>query len=880
MRVGFLDAQGFEHVDENGRMSGWGYEYLQTLAYHTGWKYEYVYGTWGELIDKLESGEIDLMANISYTEERDETLLFSTNPQGSEKYYLYVKPDNTELCTGDAEAFRGKRIGEIPNVNQTTVGMQWLADEGIDVEYVDFETSRLLFDALDTGKVDAVLMNDTLSSSAASPIIYVGSSDYYFAVPKARADLMAQINQAMAEIQSANPRYNDEVKSRYSVNGGGSQYLTADERTWLGSHGNTIVLGYLDRALPYSTKARDGELYGSLSAFVDSLEETFGVQIEAKPYSLVTDLMAAMDAGEVDAIAPITNDFWTAEKYGTSQTDVFATTSQTLVYMGDTADDCLDVVACDKSSVLDIESLEAMRPETTVIGYDSMKECLAALRTGAVNGIIVPATALQAFRESYDFSNLKTAELSDNVSLSMCVKLGNSELLGILNKGIANARDVMDATALTHYSYSENELPIVQFFRRNIVAVLAAAVGVLATAFIALSVAFGRARKAEARAVASAAAKSQFLARMSHDIRTPLNGIIGLMEVGDLHPEDRERAAEIRAKTRTSANHLLALLSDVLEMGKIESDQVEIEHVPFNLMDVFRDVYSISSLRAAEWNVTLEHDDAKSLPYLDVYGSPVHLKRVFVNLLSNGIKYNKPGGSVRCTTRVVREGTSEVMYGFRFEDTGIGMSEDYLKHIFEPFSQASDDARSTYQGTGLGMSIVESLVNAMGGSISVESELGRGTVFDVVLPFEVDRRPEHGLEQGEAEAPSIAGVRILLVEDNELNREIANTLLVAAGAQVTCVENGKQAVEAFASKPSGTFEVILMDIMMPEMDGYEASRAIRLSGKRDAETVGIIATTANAFAEDAQRALEAGMNAHVPKPLDIDALKVAISKLV
>lgn len=378
-----------------------------------------------------------------------------------------------------------------------------------------------------------------------------------------------------------------------------------------------------------------------------------------------------------------------------------------------------------------------------------------------------------------------------------------------------------------------------------------------------------RLEEALAEAKRANTAKSTFLSRMSHDIRTPLNGIIGLIELNERHADDRQLIEENYAKAKVAAHHLLSLLNDVLEISKLDDQNISLAHEPFNILELASEVLTIADMRAAEAGISLQHGDCSqklSVPY--VYGSPLHVRQIFLNIFDNAIKYNKPGGSVTCKADLVQQKDGWVVYNCTISDTGIGMSEEFLKHIYEPFAQEHYDAQSVYQGTGLGMPIVKSLVDKMKGTIQVESKEGVGTTFVISIPFEI--APESEIHQAvcaDAEA-DITGTRILLVEDNELNMEIAGYLLRDAGAVVTEVWNGKEAVEAFENHPADTYDVILMDVMMPVMDGLTATRAIRKLERADAQSIPIIAMTANAFAEDVQMVRDAGMNAHLAKPLD------------
>ena len=373
-------------------------------------------------------------------------------------------------------------------------------------------------------------------------------------------------------------------------------------------------------------------------------------------------------------------------------------------------------------------------------------------------------------------------------------------------------------------------------------------------------------------------AKTGFLSRMSHDIRTPLNGIIGLLKIDEAHPDDLNLHRTNQKKMLVSANHLLSLINDILQMSKLESGEVTLSHEPMNLNDLSADVLSIVEQRAAEAGITLEYDKkSERVVHKAVYGSPLHVRQIFLNIYSNCIKYNKVGGKVEtsCNCLGVKDGI--VTYRWTIRDTGIGMSQEFLQHIFDPFAQERSDARSVYNGTGLGMSIVKSLVEKMGGTIEITSEVGIGSIFVITLPFEIAQDMSEPIMEPKPDGKAdIQGLRLLLAEDNELNAEIARTLLEDEGATITLAHDGQQAIDLFESNPPGTFAAILMDVMMPVVDGLSATRKIRALSREDAKEIPIIAMTANAFDEDIRKCMEAGMDAHLSKPLEMDKVVDAI----
>lgn len=849
VRVGWLvNNKGFQEGTPGERLSGWGYEYLQTLSYYTkGWQYEYVSGTFSELMDMLEAGEIDLMPNISYSAEREQKLLFSSNPEGTERYYIYARPDRDDLAKGDPQALQGLTIGCNAGVMQTIVGQQWLADEGVTCTYKEIDTGSALFEALADGEVDAVIMNDTISSPDASPMFYVGSSDYYFAVPKSRPDLMNDINAAMATIARDNPRYNEEVKSSYSTQNSGSSSLTGTETTWLKENGNTITLGYLKNQLPYCTQNDDGEMEGSLASLATTLHDKFGITVNTIALSNNKQMIKALSNGTIDVALPLFRDYWLAEQAGVIQSNSMGTVSLTAIHSGKNLNSDLKNIACTKSTIVNRFELESLFPNATVTEYSNDGEVLKALNEGKARCIIVPSTRLETLRDIYDIEDFETQELTNTAQLSCLISRGKPELLGIINKGIVNAGESLSANSYFPTSYSAQESDAFRLLYRNRIVIAAVVICILLTGIVILVWSLYRAQEERQKADAANAAKTAFLTRMSHDIRTPLNGILGLIEIEELREGDMQVARESRAKARVAANHLLSLINDIPEMGRIEERKVTLEHESFNLKELCDNALVLCKLRASDRGITM---------------------------LDTSIKYNKHGGTVTFSSTIKPVDDEHAVFCFSVSDTGIGMTSEFLAHIYEPFAQEGDDARSKFQGTGIGMSIVKSLIDMMGGTIEISSEVGVGSTFNVHIPLEIDKNPQAKERTDEQTySCSLADMNVLLAEDNELNAEIAQALLEREGIVVTRAADGNEAVDLYVGRPAGSFDAILMDIMMPGMDGYEATRAIRLSEKADAADIPIIALTANAFAEDAKAAHDAGMNAHLPKPLDFNKLK-------
>ena len=382
------------------------------------------------------------------------------------------------------------------------------------------------------------------------------------------------------------------------------------------------------------------------------------------------------------------------------------------------------------------------------------------------------------------------------------------------------------------------------------------------------------------KAEAANEAKTEFLQRMSHDIRTPINGICGMVNMADHYADDMEKQTEYRIKVKEASNLLLELVNDVLDMSKMESDEIVLEEIPFNLSSISREVFVVIEQMAAEENIQIVWEK-KEIIHRDFIGSSEYVKRVMMNILSNAVKYNRENGYIYISYREIPSKQPEMTtMEFVCRDTGIGMTEEFQKHIFEPFAQEQPGSRTKFAGTGLGMPITKKLVEKMGGAITFESEKGVGTTFVIRIPFKIDLDADKREEQKDVSEKSIKGLHILLAEDNELNMEIAEFAIQNEGAEVTKAWNGQEAVEIFEKSRSGEFDVILMDIMMPVMNGYKATKMIRSLDRADAKEIPIIAMTANAFAEDRIRVKEAGMNEHVAKPIDVELLIKVIHKLV
>ena len=895
VRVGYVNVPTYEEGGDGEYKTGSGYEYLQKISYYTGWKYEYVYGTFQELYQKLANGEIDLFGNLSYTDERAELFLYSTYPQGKDIYFLYTLPDRTDLLSGCLDDLNHIRIGVTKNSYQETLLKSWLAQHELTAEICEYDGYDSSMRALESGTIDAIATPKLSSEDYDyATVIDIGFSEYYFAVAKGRTDLLGELNEALYQIQTGDPNYNAVLEQKYQSHMLSDTFLTEKERDWLSEHDNTIRLGYLLGNLPFSDQNKTGDLIGILSALTDSMEQDFPLHFKTLPYTNHAELLAALQAGEIDAMGPSYCDYWLAEQIDVIQTNSLLSTTPVLFFNGSSVEDMLNVIAVTDQSFFCPDTVKLIFPDAELLVCDTQQDCLNAVKSKKANSMVATASQMTLIQQNSSAQQLMSAEISQQIDLCLYVARENPPLASILNKGISSAGALLSGAVLSQSSYVPT-YSLKNFLSAHIVAatiVIVFIIVLLLIIIILLVRATRHVRRVNQQIVqkqqelqtaleaaeAANSAKTIFLANMSHDIRTPINGILGMVDILGKNLTNPDKVTECLAKIRTSSDHLLQLINDVLDLSRLESGQVVLEHVPFNLRAVGEESLAVVEQQAKEAGL---HTIADHIDGTDIWliGSPLHYKQIMLNLYTNAIKYNKPGGLLYTNLEVAERTEDTLTLKITVQDTGIGMTQDFIDtKLFSPFTQGENGARTTYNGIGLGMSIVKKIVEEMNGSIEVDSILGEGTTFTVLLPFEIDHSDHSEPVEEENENADITGTHILIAEDNDLNLEIAEYLLTDAGASLATAVNGKQALDTFAVSEPGTFDLILMDIMMPIMNGLDATRAIRALDREDAKTIPIFAMTANAFSEDAKKSLDAGMNEHVAKPLDAKKLIALIAR--
>ena len=895
LRVGFYAYTGYHIMDKDGHRSGYSYEVLQRIAQYENVKFEYVAYDCdaNEAADMLERGEIDLLPTLRITPERAERFAFSSEPISNLATMLTVKAGNRSIVAGDYETYDGMIVGMSRRGNGRNQSFIHYAEEhGFTYTPIYFDTDEELSLALRTGVITAAVSNRLRKTTNEWIIDTFDLQDCYIAVRKDDSATLQLVNDALAKMDRDDPTWRTTLFDKYNKNIHSSNklYLTAAEENYITTHNanGTIfqVLVNPDR-YPYSYLDEDGCPTGIMVDLFKLVADRAQLHYSFLTPASRSEYRTMLDSSGADFVIDFSDDYSTAEDYGYQLTNSYLSAEFSWVMLRSHSGGLSKAVVPDNFNSDSLE-MPGLQDISSVRYADSFDDCLAAVRSGDADACYT--YTYQAERAVFDdkYNELR-AMLSDE-RRSFCIGVRADYdvlLLGVLNKSVDSLTRA-DVVALTnkYINLGQQEFSLVRLtYQYPLFVVLIVLCVIITNVCVVLSMRARRFRDlteaALHRAEEASAAKTEFLSNMSHDIRTPINGIMGMLDIAEENFEDQARVRDCLTKMRGAASHLLSLVNDVLDMSKIESGSMKLLNNPFDLRVLLQACCDIVEGQIIERNLTFTKQIGPFWhPYL--VGSELHVRQVLINILSNAVKYTPDGGTIRfCAKETLYE---EGLVHLRMEitDNGIGMSEEFLQHIFEPFTQEQRSSRTHYKGTGLGMAITKKLVDQMHGSLDVESEPGKGSTFIVRLSLPVDPTPHPVAEQQPAkqeDTPTLAGLHLLLAEDNELNSEIAVTLLEAEGAKVTAVTNGREAVDAIQHAAPHTYDAVLMDVMMPEMNGLEATRCIRaFEGVGPDEGTPIIAMTANVFADDRRACLESGMNSHVGKPLDMRVLMREILK--
>ena len=885
VRVGYFPYANFQEGGYGEHKQGAGYEYLQKISYITGWKYEYVYGSFKECLDMLADGEIDLLGSVSYTPERAESIDYSTYAEGTERYWIYTREEHADLADGDLKQMNGCRIGATDGSYQKELLEKWLDSNQIQAEVVICKGYDEMIGKLDADELDALVVPALSVNSDFIAIANIGAGDCYFGVSKSRPDLLKELNSALEEINNTETDYSSKLYARYEGKAVINYALNKEEKQWLDAHENTICVGYLKDNLPFCGE-ENGKLTGILGTVLDTVQEKYKITIKAVPCSTGEQMNEALQSGEIDIAGPIVQDLYTQEQFQVILTDEIFDITPVVIYKGNEYRSSLSTIAATDTSLYSELMVSFLFPDAEIKQYDTQEECLEAVANGKAGATVIPSSKINLLNESPMTKSLSFAEMAKRQELALFTTRENRRAATIINKAIEQSSNVLNGVVLAQNSVSEKKMTLQDVFAEyGGLAVGVSFVIIFVLLLLVYSLSVSRKKQMEALKEAQDAnaaniAKTTFLNHMSHDIRTPMNAIVGFTDIAMKRKPDKE-VENCLKKIRQSSEYLMTLINDVLDISRIESGKLEYKPVPVDFRNMTDTVLSIARgyIENRDLNFCVSREELKT-PY--VMADELRIREVLLNIISNAVKFTKDGGTISfATENAPGNDDHHIIIRYRISDTGIGMSEEFQTRIFDEFSQENDGARTSYKGTGLGMAIAKKYVDLMGGKIEVSSRQGIGSTFTVEIPLRIAEQVLTEKEEKLRKDMDLHGLHVLLAEDNDLNAEIAVSLLEEQGMIVTRVADGKSALLQFCNTAPGTFNLILMDIMMPEMNGYETTKAIRnLSDRPDGKEIPIIAMTANAFAEDVQAALDAGMDDHVAKPMDMDILISAIEKCV
>ena len=1039
VRVGSFEDT-FNYVNEKGARKGYGYELLETLSGYTGWQFEYVTCDWSDCFEKLKNGEIDIIGGISYTEDRTQEMLFSDEPMGVEKYYLYADLARADISASDFKTLNGKKIGVLMGTEPEVMLAEWEEKYGLKTEHVNISNNEDVKQKLANHEIDCFvsLEESFWAERGISTITRVGESGIYYAINKNRPDIKEELDDAMRALDEAVPFYTADLYKRY-FSMDYTPILTGEEKAWLRKHG-AIRMGFLASDSGVSTfDPATGEFTGVITDYIQFAADCLGnqeLEFQLVGYDSKEAELDALKSGEIDMIFHCDQNPNLAEEYHFACTNTTWTSNlMAVTNKQHFNENNVNRIAVPQNKLSLKKYLAFYYPQWEIVDCDTQEDAARLVKDGQADCFVTGISSENKYSKKYSFYSVP---LVNPVRSCFAVNSGNRSLLSILNKTIKAMPVNMLAGALAMYKSSARKVTLSDFIKDNFFKVMLISSIAVAVVLLTILMLLQKARKAEAAARKAASdtqelnaklqvavekaesanrAKSTFLSNMSHDIRTPMNAIIGFTTLALSNIDDTDRVKDYLAKTLASSNHLLSLINDVLDMSRIESGKIHLEEVEVNLSDVLHDLKTIVSGQIHAKQLEL-YMDAMDVTDEDVYCDKTRLNQILLNLLSNAIKFTPAGGTVSVRVRQLAgkvHGCGQ--YEFRIKDNGIGMSQEFAQKIFEPFERERTSTVSRIQGTGLGMAITKNIVDMMGGTIEVQTAQGKGTEFTVCVPMraQTEQRPVekiteleglkalvvdddfntcdsvtkmlvkvgmraewtlsgkeavlrarqsiemsdvyhayiidwrlpdmNGIEvtrqirslhddtpiiiltaydwsdiEVEAKAAGVTafcskpmfmsdlretlmsalgqkpadavqrllpeknadfkGKHILLVEDNELNREIAQEILQEYGFLVDSAENGAVAVEKVSTAAPGSYDLVLMDVQMPIMDGYTATRKIRALDDPARAKLPILAMTANAFDEDRRNALESGMNGFLSKPIVIGDLVQELHKIL
>ena len=901
VRVGFFAMDGYHMMDEDGNRSGYGYDFLRLMARYWDVDYEYVgYDkSWEEMQQMLIDGEIDMVTSARRTPEREELFDFS-RPIGTNNGILTVRSDNSTIVEGKYSTYDGMRVALLRGNSRNDEFAEYARTKGFTYKSVYFDSAEEIAEALQNGTVDAIVTSSLRKMNNERILEKFGSSDFYVIVKKGNTELLNKINYAIDQMNAAEGSWKTTLYNKnYETTDTKNLEYTEEEKRIIAQYSKKNPLHVLcdPTRYPYSY-TENGEVKGILPDYFRKIADYAGLSYEFLVPATRDEYIAYQsnkDAVNISIDARLDTDNY-AETKEWGLTAPYITMRMAKVTRRDFDGKIHVVTTVNQTASTSIE--DVLAPGAEKLMCSTRQEMMEAVRNGKADAAFVYYYMAQAFVNS-DTTGTMTYTLLEQPTFSYRMVISSTEnhaLAGILTKAMYAMPDNLVEDLATQYTtYKATNLTLADMIRLHPVTAVAITVFIswMAVTMIIIVNRLRTRRKLQLaaqqkakemtvlaeQAQAASKAKSTFLSNMSHDIRTPMNAIIGFTNIA-LHQDSVPEMHNCLKKIEESSDHLLSLLNDVLDLSRIESGKVEFSPVPANITAVTDSVIEIVKGMLLNRELNFEvHREPLQNPY--VMTEPVRIREILVNILNNAVKFTKDGGTIRFDAGN-RPGADaqHIVICYRIKDTGIGMSEEFQKKIFDEFAQEENGVRTQYKGTGLGMPISKKYIELMGGTITVDSRKGIGTTFTVEIPMELTNAEKVEKTKPLVQHNDLKGIKVLLAEDNDLNAELATILLEDLGMTVTRAADGQEVVDLFAEHPAGTYDIILMDIMMPKMDGHQAAKEIRAmyADRPDAEEIPIIALSANAFSEDVQASLDAGMNGHVSKPLNMEEVTKVIER--
>ena len=888
VRVGSFEDT-FNYVNEKGARKGYGYELLETLSGYAGWQFEYVTCDWSDCFEKLKNGEIDIIGGISYTEDRTQEMLFSDEPMGVEKYYLYADLSRADISASDFKTLNGKKIGVLMGTEPEVMLAEWEEKYGLKTEHVNISNNEDVKQKLANHEIDCFvsLEESFWAERGISTITRVGESGIYYAINKNRPDIKEELDDAMRALDEAVPFYTADLYKRY-FSMDYTPILTGEEKAWLRKHG-AIRMGFLASDSGVSTfDPATGEFTGVITDYIQFAADCLGnqeLEFQLVGYDSKEAELDALKSGEIDMIFHCDQNPNLAEEYHFACTNTTWTSNlMAVTNKQHFNENNVNRIAVPQNKLSLKKYLAFYYPQWEIVDCDTQEDAAKLVKDGQADCFVTGISSENKYSKKYSFYSVP---LVNPVRSCFAVNSGNRSLLSILNKTIKAMPVNMLAGALAMYKSSARKVTLSDFIKDNFFKVMLISSIAVAVVLLTILMLLQKARKAEAAARKAASdtqelnaklqvavekaetanrAKSTFLSNMSHDIRTPMNAIIGFTTLALSNIDDTDRVKDYLGKTLASSNHLLSLINDVLDMSRIESGKIHLEEVEVNLSDVLHDLKTIVSGQIYAKQLEL-YMDAMDVTDEDVYCDKTRLNQILLNLLSNAIKFTPAGGTVSVRVRQLAgkvRGCGQ--YEFRIKDNGIGMSQEFAQKIFEPFERERTSTVSRIQGTGLGMAITKNIVDMMGGTIKVQTAQGKGSEFIIRVPLRV--QAEHRPVEKIAE---LEGLKALVVDDDFNTCDSVTKMLVKVGMRAEWTLSGKEAVlrARQSIEMSDVYHAYIIDWRLPDMNGIEVTRQIRSLH----DDTPIIILTAYDWSDIEVEAKAAGVTAFCAKPMFMSDLR-------